>query len=309
MKLFAWLKDVLRNDDIVSALSGTEVEPPFLDRERKRRTQIWTVVGYFAFAVGFLVLSALVGEPPPEERWNPPGLIFVMEPGPGGGGGGGDGSDDLLSEQEIAGEDVATVAVNVDVPEEKLVFDDPDKPDEPSCQQPPGCEEWDAEACECRDPEEEAPELKAPVLAQAPDAADALGALEGLDDVAANAGSGTGGGIGEGEGSGLGPGTGGGFGGGAYRMGSGITELSLIKQVRPTYTADALAKKVQGEVHLEVVILAEGKVGPVRILRGLSAGLNERAIECVRQWLFVPGKFKGQPVDVVAEIVVEFSIL
>jgi len=299
MKSFAWLKDVLRNDDIVSALSGTEVEPPFLDRERKRRTQIWTVVGYFAFAVGFLVLSALVGEPPPEESWNPPGLIFVMEPGPGGGGGGGDGSDDPLSEQEIAGEDIATVAVNVDVPEEKLVFDDPDKPDEPEEEEP---EEED-------EAEEEAPEVKAPVLAQAPDAADALGALEGLDNVAANAGSGTGGGIGEGAGSGLGPGTGGGFGGGAYRMGSGITGLALIKQVRPTYTADALAKKVQGEVLLEVVILAEGKIGPVRILQGLSAGLNERAIECVRQWLFVPGKFKGQPVDVVAVITVEFSIL
>ena len=296
MSFFAWLKDVLRNDDIVSALTGTEVKPPFLDRERKRRTQIWTVVGYFAFAIGFLVLSTLVGAPPPEQRWNPPGLIFVMEPGPGGGGGGGDGSDDPLSEQEIAGEDTATVAVNVDVPEENLVFDDPDKPDEPE-------EEEEDEA------EEDAPELKAPVLAQAPDAADALGALEGLDNLAANAGSGTGGGIGEGDGSGLGPGEGGGFGGGAYRMGSAITGLALLKQVRPSYTADALAKKVQGEVLLEVVILAEGKVGEVRILRGLSAGLNERAIECVRQWLFAPGKFKGQPVAVLAVITVEFSIL
>ena len=133
--------------------------------------------------------------------------------------------------------------------------------------------------------------------------------MEGLDNDAANAGSGTGGGIGEGEGSGLGPGTGGGFGGGAYRVGSGITPPALIKQVRPNYTKDALAKKVQGPVVLEVVILAEGKVGPVRILQGLSAGLNQKAIECVRQWLFVPGKFKGQPVDVIAEIEVNFSIL
>ena len=177
------------------------------------------------------------------------------------------------------------------------MFDDPDKPNEP--------EEEEEEPEE----EEEAPEIKAPVVAQAPDAADALGALEGLDNVAANAGSGTGGGIGEGDGSGLGPGTGGGFGGGAYRMGSGITPPALVKQVRPNYTDDALAKKVEGEVILEVVILAEGKIGPVRILRGLSSGLNERAIECVRQWRFVPGKFKGQPVDVIAEIAVNFSIL
>lgn len=297
MGLFAWLKDVLRNDDIVSALSGAEIEPPFLDRERKRRTQIWTVVGYFAFAVGFLVLSALVGAPPPEESWKPPGLIFVMEAGPGGGGGGGDGSDAPLSEQEIAGEDVAAVAVNVELPEEDLVFNDPDKPDEP--------EEEEEEPEE----EDEAPAIKAPVVAQAPDAADALGALQGLDNVAANAGPGTGGGIGEGDGSGLGPGTGGGFGGGAYRMGSGIEPPALLKQVRPNYTNDALAKKVEGEVLLEVVILAEGKIGPVRILRGLSAGLNEKAIECVLQWVFVPGKFKGQPVDVLAEIQVDFSIL
>lgn len=296
MNFIAWLKDVFRNDDIVSPLSGAEVEPPFLDRERKRRTQIWTVVSYFAFAVGFLVLSALVAKPPPEEKWSPPGLIFVIEPGPGGGGGGGDGTDAPLSTQEIAGEDVAEVAVNVDVPEEELVFEDPDMPVEP--------EEEEEEP-----EEEEAPEIKAPVIAQAPDDTNALGALEGVDGAAPNAGSGTGGGIGEGEGSGLGPGTGGGFGGGAYRMGSGISPPQLVKQVRPTYTDDALAKKVEGAVTLEVVILAEGKIGPVRIVRGLAAGLNEKAIECVRQWRFVPGKFKGQAVDVVAEIVVEFAIL
>lgn len=296
MRFFAWLKDVLRNDDIVSALSGTEVEPPFLDRERQRRTRIWTVVGYFAFAVGFLVLSTLMAPPSPEESWNPPGLVFVMEPGPGGGGGGGDGTDEPESELEIAGEDVAEVAVNVETPEEELVFDDPDKPDE---EQP---EEEEPEE------KEETPEITAPVLAQAPDAADALGTLDGTA-VAANAGSGTGGGIGEGEGSGIGPGTGGGFGGGAYRLGSGIDPPRPLKTVQPNYTNDALAKKVEGEVILEVVILAEGKIGPVRILHGLGAGLNEKAIECVRQWRFVPGKFKGQPVDVVAEIAVEFSIL
>ena len=96
------------------------------------------------------------------------------------------------------------------------------------------------------------------------------------------------------ERSALRPGTGGGFGGGAYRMDSaGITPPALIKQVRPNYTDKALADKVQGPVVLEVVILAEGKVGPVRVLRGLGDGLNEKAIECVRQWRFVPGKFEG----------------
>lgn len=297
MKVLAWLRDVFRNDDIVSAVSGTEVEPPFLDRERKRRTQVWTIVGYFAFAVGFLVLSTLIAEPPPEESWNPPGLVFVAEPGPGGGGGGGDGSEEPLSLQQIAGEDIAEVAVNVEVPEDELVYEDPDEPEE---------EELEEE----EEPEEtEAPEVTAPVVAQAPDLEDALGALEGLEEVATNAGPGTGGGIGEGDGSGLGPGTGGGFGGGAYRLGSGISRPQLIKKVQPTYTPDAHEKRVEGEVVLEVIILADGKVGPVRILRGLGAGLNEKAIECVRQWRFVPGKLQGKPVDVIAEIEVAFNLL
>ena len=299
MRFFHWLKDVFKNDDIVSALSGTEVEPPFYDHDRQVRARVWTGVLYFGLFMGALVLSSIVPEAPPEERWDPPGLVFVYEPGPGGGGGGGDGTDEPESELQIQGEDVATVAVNVETPEEELIFDDPDKPniEEPE----------EEEIVE----EEEAPEIKAPVVAKAPDDVDTLGALEGLLDVAANAGSGTGGGIGEGEGSGLGPGTGGGFGGGAYRIGSGINPPQLVKRVQPSYTEEAHAQKVQGEVLLEAIIGKDGKIGDVRILRGLGAGLNQQAIECVRQWVFDPATLirTGEPVDVFAEIVVSFTLL
>ena len=234
--------------------------------------------------------------PPAEEKWDPPGLIFTIEAGPGGGGGGGDGSDEPLSQQEIQGEDTATVAVNVEVPKEELIFDDPDVPNEE--------EEEEEEEPE----EDDAPEIKAPVVAMAPDDDNARGALAGEAGLADNAGPGTGGGIGEGDGSGLGPGRGGGFGGGAYRMGSGITPPILSKQVQPQYTEDALAKKIEGTVDLEVVILKGGRVGEVRILHGLGGGLNDQAINCVRQWVFVPAKFKGEPVDVIAGIAVDFAI-
>ena len=60
---------------------------------------------------------------------------------------------------------------------------------------------------------------------------------------------------------------------------------------------------------LEVVILKEGRVGQVRILQGLGGGLNDQAISCVRQWIFVPAKFKGDPVDVIAGIAVDFAIM
>ena len=307
MKFFAWLKDVFRNDDIVSAFSGAEIEPPFYSHDRKRRTQVYTTLGYIGTFVGALIISILFPEGPPvEEKWDPPSLVFLIEPGPGGGGGGGDGSEEPLSLQQLEGQDAATVAVKVEVPEEKLVFEDPDVAveEEDACEPPPDCEDWDAEACECRDDGQ----IKAPVVAMAPDDLNTRGDLDGEDGLAANAGAGNGGGIGEGDGSGLGPGTGGGFGGGAYRMGSGITPPILRKQVRPQYTQDALAKKIEGTVDLEVVILKGGRVGEVRILQSLGGGLNDQAISCVRQWIFVPAKFKGDPVDVIVSIAVDFAI-
>ncbi len=295
--LVALLKDLFVNDDIVSAVSGTEVEPPFFDKDRKQRSQIYTTLGYFALIMAMMVLSSIIPDPPEEEEWDPPGLIFTMEPGPGGGGGGGDGSDEPLSVQEIAGEDEAEVAVKVEVPEDELVFDDPD------------VENIEEEEDEEVEPEDDTPEIVAPVVAQAPDSENALGALEGVTGVAANAGSGTGGGIGEGDGSGLGPGTGGGFGGGAYRIGSGVESPQLVHQTRPDFTDEAVLKKIQGSVVLEVVILEEGKVGAVRVLQGLPAGLNDQAIQCVRAWRFIPGKLKGKPVAVIAEISIDFTLL
>ena len=295
MDFLGRLKLVFSNEDIISAISGVEIKPPFFDQTLKHRTQVYTTFGYVFVFSSFILFSILMPQSPlTESTTELPQLIFTISDGPGGGGGGGDGEDKPLSEQEIEGPEAALVAINVDVPEEELVFDDPDI----------NKIEEEEELVK-----EETPEINAPVVAKAPDDIDRLGSIEGLENDSANAGAGTGGGLGEGAGTGLDTGTGGGFGGGAYRMGSGISPPQLTKQVRPVYTEEALKRKVEGVVLLEVVILKEGKVGDVRILQGLSSGLNQQAIACVRQWLFLPGKFKGKAVDVVGEVAVEFSIL
>jgi TonB family protein len=303
--LLARLREFFRNDDIVSAVTGESVEPPFFDPKRKRNTQISTAAAYVTFVVSLVLLSTFLPEPPKLAR-NPelPDLIFIMQEGPGGGGGGGgELSEDPASVQKIQGEDLAKVAVEVEKPEDKLVYEDPDKPVE---------EEKEEEKVE-----EEAPEVIAPVVAQAPDETTEKGILEGQEQALESAGSGEGGGagtgsgtgIGEGQGSGIGEGSGGGFGGGAYRMGSGVTAPVIVKQVRPGFTEEALARKIQGEVIVEVLILKDGTVRPVRVIRGLSADLNEKALEAASQWKFIPAKFKGQPVDLIAEIAIDFNIL
>jgi protein TonB len=305
-KLFAWLRDIFRNDDIVSAVTGEAVEPPFFDPKRKRKTQISTAVAYVSFFALLVFLSTVLPDPPQLAR-DPdlPDLIFVMTEGPGGGGGGGgELSEDPASVQKIEGEDAAKIAIELESPEDKLIYEDLEKPPEV---------EKEEEVVE----EEDAPEIVAPVVAQAPDDMTEKGILEGQEQLEESAGSGAEGGagtgrgtgIGEGEGSGLGEGTGGGFGGGAYRMGSGLTAPVVVRQVKPAFTEDALARKIQGEVEVEVVILKDGTVRPVRVLRGLSTELNEKALEAASQWKFIPAKLKGQPVDLIASITIEFNIL
>jgi TonB family protein len=122
------------------------------------------------------------------------------------------------------------------------------------------------------------------------------------------AGSGTGTGMGEGTGSGIGPGSGGGTGGGPYRPGNGITPPSILREVKPDYTEEARRRGVSGDVVLEIVVRYDGTVGNVRLVQGLDAGLDRRAIDAVRAWKFAPAKRYGTPVDVLVEVAVEFKL-
>jgi TonB family protein len=124
------------------------------------------------------------------------------------------------------------------------------------------------------------------------------------------AGTGTGSGIGPGQGSGLGPGFGGGTGGGAYRPGSGVTLPSVIREVKPAYTADAMRAKVQGSVWLECVVMPDGSVGEVKVTRSLDPifGLDQEAIKAAKMWRFRPGMRQGEPVPVIITIELTFTL-
>jgi TonB family protein len=127
---------------------------------------------------------------------------------------------------------------------------------------------------------------------------------------AGGAGSGAGGGSGAGHGSGLGAGFGGGTGGGLYRIGSGVSSPQLVREVKPSYTADAMRAKKQGVVLLECVVLPDGTVGDVKVVQSLDKvfGLDEEAIKAAKQWKFLPGRRFGEPVAVLVKIELEFTL-
>jgi len=157
--------------------------------------------------------------------------------------------------------------------------------------------------------------IQAPVAPAPADPVDSPGALASTSTVASagpgrdgGVGSGAGTGTGSGSGAGLGPGTGGGTGGGPFRPGSGIEPPTLVREVRPIYTEEGRKRAVEGDVVLEIVVLRDGRVGNIRTLRTLGAGLDQKAIEAVRQWRFAPARRQGSPVDVVVEVSVEFKL-
>jgi TonB family protein len=59
---------------------------------------------------------------------------------------------------------------------------------------------------------------------------------------------------------------------------------------------------------LEIVVRRDGSVGDVKILKGLPSGLNDKAVQAVRQWRFAPARRLGTPVDVIVEVSVEFKL-
>ncbi len=122
-------------------------------------------------------------------------------------------------------------------------------------------------------------------------------------------GSGKGGGVGSGEGGGVGPGSGGGFGGGVFRVGGGVTAPVLVYKKEPEYSEEARKAKYQGTVTLYVEVAPNGKAQNIKVLHSLGLGLDEKAIEAVKQWTFKPGMKDGKPVTVAASIEVNFRLL
>lgn len=78
---------------------------------------------------------------------------------------------------------------------------------------------------------------------------------------------------------------------------AGVPIPRRTKMVKPVYPPDAQAKGLRGIVILDVTIDKTGKVVNVELIRSIP-GLDEAALEAVRQWEYEPVKVGGKPVAV-----------
>ncbi len=121
-------------------------------------------------------------------------------------------------------------------------------------------------------------------------------------------GSGDGGGVGSGNGPGVGPGWGGGMGGGAYRPGNGVSGPRVIYQTDPEFSEEARKAKYQGTCILGLIVDAEGRPTNIHVVTSLGMGLDEKAIEAVKEWKFEPGQKDGHPVPTTINVEVDFHL-
>lgn len=121
-------------------------------------------------------------------------------------------------------------------------------------------------------------------------------------------GQGQGGGIGSGRGAGVGAGNGGGYGGGIMSVGGGVTAPQIVHSVEPEFTDAARQTKYQGTVSIQLIVDSQGNPEDIRVIRHLGMGLDEKAIDAVRQYRFRPAMYQGHPVSVQMVIEVGFHL-
>ncbi len=284
---------------------GRDLFAQGVQAERSTALPLIVSTSLHGLAVATILFIASLGFAVADERTEPLKepepirMVFLVSPGPGGGGGGG-GMKMKAPPPRAARkgpEKISSPLPARQLPPPIRPAPRPPEPPKPleARQLPPVMAPIPTKPAET--------ENREGVLAKAPETAPSQGPGTG-----AGVGSGRGTGLGAGEGSGVGDGSGGGYGGGPFRPGSGVEPPRLLREVKADYTDEARRANISGEVELEIVVRRDGTVGDVKIIRGLRGGLNDRAVQAVRQWRFAPGRMKGVPVDVVVEVGVEFKL-
>ena len=89
---------------------------------------------------------------------------------------------------------------------------------------------------------------------------------------------------------------------------SGTTPVDITEKPKPVYTAEGRNLKLEGDVALDVVFLANGTVQVTKVVSGLGHGLDEAAVRAAQQIKFKPAKRDNENVDFPARIRIQFRL-
>jgi TonB family protein len=91
-------------------------------------------------------------------------------------------------------------------------------------------------------------------------------------------------------------------------IGGNVQQAKLIAQPHPVYPALAKQARIEGVVHLQALIAADGSVKDLGVISGHPL-LIPSALEAVRQWVYQTTLLNGEPVEVMTQIDVNYTLL
>lgn len=93
------------------------------------------------------------------------------------------------------------------------------------------------------------------------------------------------------------------------RVGGNVQAANLIRKVTPLYPTTAKLDRVEGTVIIKVVIGKDGTILSLEQINKLvDTRLAEAALDAVKQWQYKPTLLNGEPIEVVTEIEVNFTL-
>jgi TonB family protein len=93
-----------------------------------------------------------------------------------------------------------------------------------------------------------------------------------------------------------------------YRVGGDVTAPTTTYSPSPQYTKAARKAKYQGTCVLQLIVGPDGKPHDIKVAKHSDYGLDENAIDAVKQWTFTPAMKAGQAVAVQVNVQVAFRL-
>jgi protein TonB len=91
------------------------------------------------------------------------------------------------------------------------------------------------------------------------------------------------------------------------RVGGNVQQAKLIRQPRPAYPPLAKQARIQGTVRFNAIIGKDGTIQNLTLVSGHPL-LVPAATDAVKQWVYQPTLLNGEPVEVVTQIDVNFTL-
>jgi protein TonB len=91
------------------------------------------------------------------------------------------------------------------------------------------------------------------------------------------------------------------------RVGGNVQSAKLIRRPTPTYPPLAKQARISGTVRFNAVIGRDGTIQNLTLVSGHPL-LVPSATDAVRQWVYQPTLLNGEPVEVVTQIDVNFTL-